>query len=154
MSIGTGSTRDGGLSSFVQAENMRRNRKSCLPDLSSRGSLDPMLGNFWLTRRMASSTERDWFGSLLGEMRPSRHRRPKVWRSVTGSAICETLGFALMEVQNVHQMSHAFWAFRSREGTTPAVTVFLSKQEISAECISGHRWSIVHNFGCGYLRLK
>jgi len=30
----------------------------------------------------------------------------------------ETSGFALIEEKNVHQMSHARWAFLSLEGTT------------------------------------
>jgi len=64
----------------------------------------------------------------------SLQRNPNAWRSVTGSAMCETSGFALMEDQNVHQMSHALWALWSREGTIPMATIF------------GRRWSIFHDF--------
>ena len=77
MSMGTGSTRRGGESFFFQAEYIRVNLKSCFPALSSLGSTAPNEGNFWLTSRMASSTEQARLGLPLGAMRPSRQRRPK-----------------------------------------------------------------------------
>ena len=43
--------------------------------------------------------------------------------------MCKISGFALMEVQNVHQTSHALWALLLQEGMTSAATVFLASNK-------------------------
>ena len=129
IAIGTGSTRLGGSSSFFQAEYIRLSLKSWLPLQSRRGSLVPIPASVWPTSLTASSTERARFGSPLGEMRPSRQRSANVCKSGTGSATSERFGLTAMEVQNDAQSSQAFLAFLSREGTTPASTVFAASSK-------------------------
>ena len=129
IAIGTGSTRLGGSSTFFQAEYMRLRRKSWLPRQSSLGSLVPIPASVWPTSRTASSTERARLGLPLGELRPSRQRRAKVWRRGIGSATSERFGLTEMEVQNADHSSQAFLALRSREGTTPASTVFAASSK-------------------------
>ena len=62
MDMGTGSTLLGGESTFFQAVYILSNLKSVFPVLSSLGSKAPIAENFWLTSRMASSTDRARLG--------------------------------------------------------------------------------------------
>ena len=124
IGMGISLTLCGGSSTFFHAENILVSQKSCLPAWSSRGSLAPMLGNFWLTKQMVSSTERALLELPLGEMRPSRQRRPKTWRIETGLATDDRKGSTLIELQNATQTFHVDCALAVREDTTPAATVF------------------------------
>ena len=85
-----------------------------------------MLGNFRLTKQMASSTERALLGLPLGEIRPFLQRRPKTWSIVTGLATFNKNGSTLMELQNTTHIDQVELAFADREGTTPEATILSS----------------------------
>ena len=92
---------------------------------------------------MGSSTERAGLALPLGEIRPLRQQRTEDYSIETSSAISKSSMFALIDWQNIHQMSQAFCAFQLLEGTNPADTIFKARprSEQSSSLASGGAFS-------------
>ena len=123
MFIGTSLTLVGRSSSFFQVATMRKREKYWLTVLSRLGYWDPRIRNAWQISQMVFYADQDRFGFPTGDMSLSHHRIQNYWMSETGLFVSEISGFALREVQKVHQMIQDFLRFLFLELMMPAQNV-------------------------------